>query len=188
MKKPSSFPTARTSVNRKQLQLLLVALATPPALSCLPAWLHLHLFSNQISNEIFIKLINISAGLSQASLLRYTAVDASNACAAAPADVPASDWPRLKYALGIIRAAARNLPHTRIYQTAGDAEFDKCVRRKKKTLHKERGQRGQRLCQNGAQGGAWHFVDNKTIKRKTQTRCQNEGKRKESTRIACQMN
>lgn len=99
-----------------------------------PACLHLHLFSNQISNEIFIKLINISAGLSQASLLRYTAVDASNACAAAPADVPASDWPRLKYALGIIRAAARNLPHTRIYQTAGDAEFDKCVRRKKKTL------------------------------------------------------
>lgn len=77
-------------VNRKQLQLLLVALATPPALSCLPACLHLHLFSNQISNEIFIKLINISAGLSQASLLRYTAVDASNACAAAPADVPAS--------------------------------------------------------------------------------------------------
>lgn len=99
-----------------------------------PACLHLHLFSNQISNEIFIKLINISAGLSQASLLRYRAVDASNACAAAPADVPASDWPRLKYALGIIRAAARNLPHTRIYQTAGDAEFDKCVRRKKKTL------------------------------------------------------
>lgn len=92
----------------------------------------MHLFSNQISNEIFIKLINISAGLSQASLLRYTAVDASHACAAAPADVPASDWPRLKYALGIIRAAARNLPHTRIYQTAGDAEFDKCVRRKKK--------------------------------------------------------
>lgn len=127
MKKPSSFPTARTCVNRKQLQML-------PRLPPFSACLHLHLFSNQISNEIFIKLINISAGLSQASLLRYTAVDASNACAAAPADVPASDWPRLKYALGIIRAAARNLPHTRIYQTAGDAEFDKCVRRKKKTL------------------------------------------------------
>lgn len=184
MKKPSSFPTARTCVNRKQLQLLLVALATPPALSCLPAWLHLHLFSNQISNEIFIKLINISAGLSQASLLRYRAVDASNACAAAPADVPASDWPRLKYALGIIRAAARNLPHTRIYQTAGDAEFDKCVRRKKKTLHKERGQRGQRLCQNGAQGGAWHFVDNKTIKRKSQTRCQKGVGGSEKNRLA----
>lgn len=63
-----------------------------------------------------------------------------------------SDWPRLKYALGIIRAAARNLPHTRIYQTAGDAEFDKCVRRKKRLCRKERGQRGQRLCQNGERG------------------------------------
>lgn len=154
----------------------------PLAFVCLPAWLHLHLFSNQISNEIFIKLINISAGLSQASLLRYRAVDALNACAAASADVPASDWPRLKYALGIIRAAARNLPHTRIYQTAGDAEFDKCVRRKKKTLHKERGQRGQRLCQKGE--GAWHFVDNKTIKRKTQTRCQKGVGGSEKNRLA----
>lgn len=55
-----------------------------------------------------------------------------------------SDWPRLKYALGIIRAAPRNLPHTRIYQSAGDAEFDKCVRHKKDSVVNPQGARPTR--------------------------------------------
>lgn len=114
--------------------------------------------------------------------MRYRAVDAWNACAAAPADVPASDWPRLKYALGIIRAAARNLPHTRIYQTAGDAEFDKCVRRKKRLSTRSEANEVNDSAKRGR--GAWHFVDNKTIKRKTQTHCQKGVGRSEKNRLA----
>lgn len=77
--------------------------------------------ANQMSNAIFIKLINISAARTHAAqawqrlrlrLLRLPQLRWMHRIPAAAG--AGAVRPRLKYALGIICAAARNLPHAHI--------------------------------------------------------------------------